>query len=312
MKRMSSEREDSHLSDSSEKPFEGAKTTTEHHHTDSEMTSNKKTKMNDHSSSFFQSELEKNLVKIQLVDLGHEVVSSELFTKFKNHMRDPVIARFKLLLLGSRLVGKTTFINCFNIDPNSVQQLPEINTTIYPITFATPKGKICFQVWDYQNDNRHFDDDGESIPKEFYQNAHCAILMFDTTLRMSYKVIPQYYRKVQAFSNQQQTIPIVLCGNKVDFIDRKVKRRHIWFHRKKNIAYYDVSAKGNYCIQNPFLSLARQLLKDRDFTFDSSAFISCTNLKPPNVIIDSTRIEIMEKDHMYYDGFPLPDDDDEL
>lgn len=32
-------------------------------------------------------------------------------------------------------------------------------------------------------------------------------------------------------------------GNKVDIKDRKIKARMITFHRKKNLQYYDVSAK---------------------------------------------------------------------
>jgi len=32
-----------------------------------------------------------------------------------------------------------------------------------------------------------------------------------------------------------ENIPIVLCGNKVDIKDRKVKAKSIVFHRKKNL-----------------------------------------------------------------------------
>jgi hypothetical protein len=35
----------------------------------------------------------------------------------------------------------------------------------------------------------------------------------------------------------------VLCGNKVEVKDRKVKAKQITFHRKKNLQYYEISAK---------------------------------------------------------------------
>lgn len=38
-------------------------------------------------------------------------------------------------------------------------------------------------------------------------------------------------------------IPIVLCGNKVDIKDRKVKAKQITFHRKKNLQFFEISAK---------------------------------------------------------------------
>lgn len=70
-----------------------------------------------------------------------------------------------------------------------------------------------------------------------------------------------------------ENIPIVLCGNKVDVKERKVKAKTITFHRKKNLQYYDISAKSNYNFEKPFLWLARKLVgnpslvSSRPFTF---------------------------------------------
>jgi GTP-binding nuclear protein Ran len=41
--------------------------------------------------------------------------------------------------------------------------------------------------------------------------------------------------------------PVVVCGNKVDLKDqRRVKPKQITFHRRKNLPYFDISAKSNY------------------------------------------------------------------
>jgi hypothetical protein len=56
-------------------------------------------------------------------------------------------------------------------------------------------------------------------------------------------------------------LPQVLCGNKVEVKERKVKTKQINFHRKKNIQYYEISAKTNYNFEKPFLYLARKLTK---------------------------------------------------
>ena len=55
-------------------------------------------------------------------------------------------------------------------------------------------------------------------------------------------------------------IPIVLCGNKVEIKDRKVKAKQINFHRKKNLTYYEISAKVNYNFEKPFVWLAYPML----------------------------------------------------
>lgn len=53
-------------------------------------------------------------------------------------------------------------------------------------------------------------------------------------------------------------IPVVICGNKVDVVDRKVLPKSITFHRSKNVQYYDISAKSNYNFEKPFLYLGRR------------------------------------------------------
>lgn len=56
--------------------------------------------------------------------------------------------------------------------------------------------------------------------------------MFDVTSRVTYKNVPNWHRDLVRVC---ENIPIVLCGNKVDIKDRKVKAKSIVFHRKKNL-----------------------------------------------------------------------------
>lgn len=82
-----------------------------------------------------------------------------------------------------------------------------------------------------------------------------------------------------------ENIPIVLCGNKVDVKERKVKAKTITFHRKKNLQYYDISAKSNYNFEKPFLWLARKLVgnpslvsfRPLPFYFNLAAVYSANN-----------------------------------
>lgn len=112
----------------------------------------------------------------------------------------------------------------------------------------------------------------------YYINGQCGIIMFDVTSRITYKNVPNWHRKltrerslvdeVVGKTDDQlgdlvrvcEGIPIVLCGNKVDVKERKVKAKTITFHRKKNLQYYDISAKSNYNFEKPFLWLARKLV----------------------------------------------------
>src|SRR5271168_4533117 len=78
-----------------------------------------------------------------------------------------------------------------------------------------------------------------------------------------------------------ENVPIVLCGNKVDVKERKVKAKTITFHRKKNLQYYDISAKSNYNFEKPFLWLARKLVGNQ-----SLEFVAEVALAPPEVQIN--------------------------
>merc|ERR1712070_400233 len=112
-----------------------------------------------------------------------------------------------------------------------------------------------------------------------------------------------YQRRVHGVC---ETIPIVLCGNKVDMKDRQIKPRQVTFHRKKNLQYHEISAKSNYNFEKPFLYLARKLTGD-----DKLLFVEQVALAPPEVHIDLSEQEKNENDLRVAAMAPLPDDGDD-
>jgi GTP-binding nuclear protein Ran len=96
-------------------------------------------------------------------------------------------------------------------------------------------------------------------------------------------------------------------GNKVDIKDRKVKAKQITFHRKKNLQYYDISAKSNYNFEKPFLWLGRKLTGD-----PSLNFVESPALAPAEVEIDYERRNQMEQELIEAQKIALPDEDDEM
>jgi hypothetical protein len=75
--------------------------------------------------------------------------------------------------------------------------------------------------------------------------GQCAIIMFDVTSRVTYKNVPNWHRDLVRVC---ENIPIVLCGNKVDIKDRKVKAKSIVFHRKKNLQVWNISIMQWSCL----------------------------------------------------------------
>ena len=102
-----------------------------------------------------------------------------------------------------------------------------------------------------------------------------------------------------------ENIPIVLTGNKVDVKERKVKAKSITFHRKKNLQYYDISAKSNYNFEKPFLWLARKLVGNQ-----SLDFVAAPALAPPEVQVDQAVLDQYRQEMENAAQMPLPDEDD--
>jgi len=129
--------------------------------------------------------------------------------------------------------------------------------------------------------------------------------MFDVTSRISYKNVPTWHRDLERVCEH---VPMVLVGNKVDVKDRKVKAKAIQFHRKKNLAYYDISAKSNYNFEKPFLYLARKLSGDPTLEFTAAAALAA-----PEVQFSAEQIAAQERELAEAANVALPaDDDDDL
>eukprot|EP01100_Stratorugosa_tubuloviscum_P005351 TRINITY_DN239_c1_g1_i1.p1 TRINITY_DN239_c1_g1~~TRINITY_DN239_c1_g1_i1.p1 ORF type:complete len:214 (+),score=91.54 TRINITY_DN239_c1_g1_i1:166-807(+) len=206
---------------------------------------------------------------------------------------------FKLVLVGDGGTGKTTFVKRHLTGEFERKYIATIGVEVHPLGFHTNFGRICFNVWDTAGQERF-----GGLRDGYYIQGNCAVIMFDVTSRITYKNVPNWHRDLVRVC---ENIPIVLVGNKVDIKDRKVKAKQITFHRKKNLQYYDISAKSNYNFEKPFLWLARRLLNQANLTF-----VESPALAPPEVIIEADHIANLEGELLEAASRPLPDDDEDI
>lgn len=121
------------------------------------------------------------------------------------------------------------FAGCCNDVPYKLfcSLLATLGVEVHPLVFYTNRGPIRFNVWDTAGQEKF-----GGLRDGYYIQGQCAIIMFDVTARVTYKNVPNWHRDLIRVC---ENIPIVLCGNKVDIKDRKVKAKTIVFHRKKNL-----------------------------------------------------------------------------
>uniref|UniRef100_H0Z2P1 GTP-binding nuclear protein Ran n=1 Tax=Taeniopygia guttata TaxID=59729 RepID=H0Z2P1_TAEGU len=207
--------------------------------------------------------------------------------------------QFKLVLVGDGGTGKTTFVKRHLTGEFEKKYVATLGVEVHPLVFHTNRGPIKFNVWDTAGQEKF-----GGLRDGYYIQAQCAIIMFDVTSRVTYKNVPNWHRDLVRVC---ENIPIVLCGNKVDIKDRKVKAKSIVFHRKKNLQYYDISAKSNYNFEKPFLWLARKLIGDPNLEF-----VAMPALAPPEVVMDPALAAQYEQDLQIAQTTALPDEDDDL
>jgi len=205
---------------------------------------------------------------------------------------------FKLILVGDGGVGKTTFVKRHLTGEFEKKYVATLGVEVHPLLFHTNRGPIKFNVWDTAGQEKF-----GGLRDGYYIQGQCAIIMFDVTSRITYKNVPNWHRDLTRVC---ENIPIVLTGNKVEIKDRKVKAKQITFHRKKNLQYYDISAKSNYNFEKPFLWLARKLSG-----VNSLQLVESPALQPPEVFIDESTKQAYDAALRDAANQPLPDDDDE-
>jgi len=206
---------------------------------------------------------------------------------------------FKLVLVGDGGVGKTTFVKRHLTGEFEKKYVATLGVEVHPLAFTTNRGPITFNVWDTAGQEKF-----GGLRDGYYIQGQCAIIMFDVTSRITYKNVPTWHKDLVRVC---ENIPIVLCGNKVDIKDRKVKAKAITFHRKKNLQYYDISAKSNYNFEKPFLWLARKLAGDPNLEF-----VAMPALDPPEIQMDPELIKRYEQEIEAAKNAPLPEEDEDL
>lgn len=206
---------------------------------------------------------------------------------------------FKLVLVGDGGVGKTTFVKRHLTGEFEKKYVATLGVEVHPLAFTTNLGPITFNVWDTAGQEKF-----GGLRDGYYIQGQCAIIIFDVTSRITYKNVPTWHKDLVRVC---ENIPIVLCGNKVDIKDRKVKAKAITFHRKKNLQYYDISAKSNYNFEKPFLWLARKLAGDPNLEF-----VAMPALDPPEVQMDPELLKQYEKEIEEAKKAPLPEEDEDL
>jgi len=170
---------------------------------------------------------------------------------------------------------------------------------VNPLPFFTNLGPVVFNCWDTAGQEKF-----GGLRDGYYIGGQAAIIMFDVTARVTYKSVPHWHKDLTRVC---EGIPICLCGNKVDCKERKVRPKDIQFHRRKNLQYYDISAKSNYNFEKPFLWICRKLTANPNCCFTEAPL-----LVPATATVDAQQQSMYDQEFAISNLQAIPDDDEEL
>ncbi|BFZ09455.1 hypothetical protein BsWGS_12494 [Bradybaena similaris] len=141
--------------------------------------------------------------------------------------------RVKVICLGDSAVGKSKLVERFLMDGYKPQQLSTFALTLFNHKEQIDGKTVSVDFWDTAGQERF-----NNMHPSYYHQAHCCILVFDCTRKITYKNLPEWLRDLRQYRPE---IPCLCVANKIDE-DMDMTKKTFAFAKKNNMPFYYVSA----------------------------------------------------------------------
>ena len=183
------------------------------------------------------------------------------------------VPTFKLIVAGSRYVGKTTFLKRIRTCEFTNEYHPSQGVDVDPINFNTNYGTYCFNAWDVSSNGSNYD-------SGYYQGGTCAIIMFALSMTNSIDGAVGYYNAIKRACGD---IPILVIQHKSDqspiFLGPEQQKKILNMFGGE--VWYGFSSMNPYNLESPFIHLLKQVTKKRDLSL-----IRTPAIQPPSFTLD--------------------------
>lgn len=170
--------------------------------------------------------------------------------------------KYKVVLLGDGGTGKSSYVSMLQNASFRKEYIATLGVEKHEISLTTSHGPCVVVLWDTAGQEKL-----GPLRDGYYAGAHAAFIFFDVTSRVTYKNVPNWHRDV---SRVCPDIPVVLCANKIDVKERKVKSKGITYHTKHKMGFYEISVKERISLKEPLEYLLQQVTKEPELTIKDS------------------------------------------
>ena len=168
---------------------------------------------------------------------------------------------FKLILIGSSGVGKTSILQRYIQKIFNDDYTCTIGVDFFMKSMKIDDKLIKLQLWDTAGTEKF-----KSITTGYYRGANAAFIVFDLTSRKSFESVSEWIENYYKYSNPDYERHVILIGNKSDLKNERIITEDEIddFVKLNKIKYFETSAKNGENIDECFLFIAEQLMKDAD------------------------------------------------
>ena len=170
---------------------------------------------------------------------------------------------FKILMVGDSGVGKSCMLLPFVDQEYNETYISTIGVDFRIKTVEMEGKKVKLMIWDTAGQERF-----RTITSSYYRGAQGVMIVYDVTSDRSFSNVKQWLSEIHRFAGEN--IEKVLVGNKSD----QTSRKEVDYDTGKTLAedlgimFTETSAKNGNNIKQLFLSLASQILKNKQNTLN--------------------------------------------
>ena len=164
--------------------------------------------------------------------------------------------KIKIMIIGESKIGKTSLISRYcNNEFLGGAYLSTIGIDFQIKHLILNKKNIRLQIWDTAGQERY-----RNIAKNYFQSSDGFVVVYDISNLESFEKLDYWIEQIK--TNCQESIKMILFGNKCDIIDeRKVKKEEGEEYAKNmNMKFFEVSAKEGTNVNVAFESFVREIL----------------------------------------------------
>ncbi|MFX0092304.1 MAG: Rab family GTPase [Candidatus Hodarchaeota archaeon] len=190
--------------------------------------------------------------------------------RIKQLLRKRIKYIFKIIVIGNTGVGKTALLRRFIEDSFSPSSSITLGVDVLTTNIRVNGDLVRLQCCDVAGVN-YF----SRFRPTYYRGAKGALLVFDISRSTTVEELDLWLRELKI--NITEDIPIVLVGNKVDFVDDEretFKEQLETFIEHNRLGFYEASAKTGYNAEEPFYNLSWRMIEKNNPIFQSEKFNS--------------------------------------